>query len=178
MTSVSRTGAAHWRGGSMPASTSNDSALRRMRVARWSSRNRLDSASGLVSLDSSSVMKSSWRPSRFWLRRPRLTKLSAMLRRSTACSTARSRAVSCTVLRASATSDTSSLVRIRTGSTWGTVMFSPSGVSRMSVTASGSRWSAMSFAWRVSARSGRVIDRDTAQVSPMATTRVMTAITT
>ena len=41
---------------------------------------------GLVA--SSWVMKSIWRPSRFWLRRPRLTKLSAMLRRSTACSTA------------------------------------------------------------------------------------------
>ena len=133
MTSVSRTGAAHWRGGSMPASTSSDSALRRMRVARWSRRNRLASASASVSLLSSSVMKSSWRPSRFWLRRPRLTKLSAMLRRSTACSTARSSAVSCTVLSASATSDTSSRVSTRTARTWGTAMSSPSGVSRMSI---------------------------------------------
>ena len=47
MTSVSRTGAAHWRGGSMPASTSSDSALRRMRVARWSRRNRLDEGVGV-----------------------------------------------------------------------------------------------------------------------------------
>ncbi len=86
--------------------------------------------------------------------------------------------MSCTVLRASATSDTSSRVRTRTGSTCGTVMFSPSGVSRMSVTASGNRWSAMSLAWRVRARSGRVIDRDTAHVSPTATTSVTIAIAT
>jgi hypothetical protein len=38
------------RGGSMPASTRSDSALRRMRVARWSSRNRLARVSGSVSL--------------------------------------------------------------------------------------------------------------------------------
>ena len=34
MISVTWTGAVHVRGASMPASTSNDSALRRMRVAR------------------------------------------------------------------------------------------------------------------------------------------------
>ena len=115
MTSVRRTGAAHLRGGSMPARTRRDSALRRMRVARWSRRKRLARVSGSASLVSSSVMKSSWRPRRFWLRRPRLTKLSAMLRRRTACSTARSRAVSWTVLRASATSATSSRVLTRYG---------------------------------------------------------------
>src|SRR5262249_24230829 len=78
---VRRTGGGHLRGGSMPASTRRLSALRRMRVARWSRRKRLARVSGSVSLVSSSVMKSSCRPRRFWLRRPRLTKLSAMLRR-------------------------------------------------------------------------------------------------
>ena len=53
MTSVERHRAAHWRGGSTPASTSSDSALRRMRVARWSSRNRFDErvGVGLVALE-------------------------------------------------------------------------------------------------------------------------------
>src|SRR4029434_7582957 len=55
MTSVRRTGAAHLRGGSMPASTRRDSALRRMRVARWSRRKRLARVSGTVSLVSASV---------------------------------------------------------------------------------------------------------------------------
>ena len=168
MTSVRRTGAAHLRGGSMPASTSSDSALRRMRVARWSSRNRLARVSGSVSLVSSSVMKSSWRPRRFWLRRPRLTKLSAMLRRRTACSTARSRAVSCTVLRA--VDDVGDLVAgvDHDGVDGGDRTSSPSGVSRMSMTASGSRRSAISLAWRVSDRNGLVIDRDTNHVSTTA----------
>ena len=42
----------HWRGASTPASTSSDSALRRMRVAWWSRRNRFPSvAVGLVALE-------------------------------------------------------------------------------------------------------------------------------
>ena len=116
-------------------------------------------------------MKSSWRPSRFWLRRPRLTNESAMLRRSTACSTARSSAESCTVLRASATSATSSRVCTVIGSTWGTATSSPSGVSRMSTHRVGQPvvrpcpWPA-----RVSDRSGRVIDRDTSHTARTVTT--------
>ena len=52
-------------------------------------------------------MRSSWRESRFWLRRPRFTNESAMLRRSTTCSTARPIALSCTVLSASTAPATS-----------------------------------------------------------------------
>ncbi len=146
-----------------------------MRVARWSRRNRLASTSGSVSTRSSEVMKSSWRTSRFWLRRPRLTKLSAMLRRSTACSTARPSAVSCTVLRAWATSTTSSLVFTRTGSTWGTATSSPSGVWSTSITARGRRSPAIALAWAVSDRSGRVMDRETSHVSTKAATTDATA---
>ena len=98
-----------------------------------------------------------------------------MLRRSTACSTARSKAESWTVLRASATSATSSRVRTVIGSTSGTSTSSPSGVSRMSSTASGRRRSAISLACSVSDCSGRVIDRDTSQVSTTATPRASTA---
>ena len=45
--------------------------------------------------------------SKFWLRRPRFTYASATLRRSCACSTARSTALSCTRFSASSTSPTS-----------------------------------------------------------------------
>ena len=81
-----------------------------------------------------------------------------MLRRSTACSTASSRAVSCTVLSASATSPTSSRVFTVMGSTCGISTSSPSGVLRMLRTALGRRVEAISVACRVSARSGRVSD--------------------
>ena len=49
-TSASGTGRPRRRGGSAPASTSSDSALRRMRVARWSSLKRFSSWSGSSSL--------------------------------------------------------------------------------------------------------------------------------
>ena len=88
-----------------------------------------------------------------------------MLRRSTACSTASSTAASCTVLRALATSPTSSRVLTTIGRVSGTSTSSPSGVSRIWNTTDGSRSVDISLAWRVRARSGRVIDRDTSTVT-------------
>ena len=64
---------------SMPASTSRLSALRRIRVARWSSLNRLSRTSGSSSRDSIVSSWESWRPSSTWLRRATLTNISAML---------------------------------------------------------------------------------------------------
>ena len=63
---------------------SSDSALRRMRVARWSRRNSSSSEVGSASFSSISVMYSSCLVTRFWLRRPRLTNASARLRRRAA----------------------------------------------------------------------------------------------
>ena len=154
----------------MPASTSSDSALRRMRVARWSRRKRPSRVSGSVSLRSRSVMKSSWRLRRFWLRRPRLMYESEMLRRSTACSTARSTALDCTFESAAATWLTSSLVFTVIGSTSGITTSSPGGVSRIWRTAAGQpgrRPSPRPAACRE--RSGRVIERLAIQVTRRAT---------
>ena len=66
-------GRPHRRGGSSPDSTSSDSALRRIRVARWSSWKRSDSASGSRSRCSSSAISDSWRFSSDWFRRARFT---------------------------------------------------------------------------------------------------------
>ncbi len=167
-TSTRLTGSPHVRAASTPASTSSDSALRRMRVAWWSRRNRLSRVPVRVSLRSSSVMKSSWREIRFWLRRARFTNASATLRRSMAWSTASSRAADCTTLRVSATSATSSRVRTLIGASSGTSTSSPTGVSRTLRTADG-RWrSAMAIDCWVSCFSGRTIDRDTNRTAMIA----------
>ena len=83
-TSISAIGCCHWRGCSAPESTSRLSALRRMRVAMWSSLNSASSAVGSCSLRSSSSSSSSWRSSRLWLRRARFTNRSPMPLRSSA----------------------------------------------------------------------------------------------
>ena len=88
--------AAPLRGGSMPASTSSDSALRRMRVARWSSRKRLASVSGSVSLLLELGDEVELAAEQVLVAAAEVDEESAMLRRSTACSTARSSAESCT----------------------------------------------------------------------------------
>jgi hypothetical protein len=77
-TSTSSTGRPQVRGGSSPDSTSRLSALRRIRVARWSRRNRSASASGSFSCSSSWLMRPSCRYIRLWLRLARLTSRSAV----------------------------------------------------------------------------------------------------
>ena len=72
-TSSRRTGAWLPPGSSAWDSTRSDSALRRMRVARWSSLRICATRCGSVSSRSRSPTASSRRLSRFWLRRPRLT---------------------------------------------------------------------------------------------------------
>ena len=63
-TSTTGTGAMLRLARSVPARTSRFSLLRRMRVARWSSWNRLDSWSASCSLLSSASMSCSWRSTR------------------------------------------------------------------------------------------------------------------
>ena len=168
-TSATFTGADHCGGGSMPASTRSDSALRRMRVARWSRRNRPSSVSGSASLRSRSVMKSSWRLSRFWLRRPRLMYESEMLRRSTACSTARSTALDCTFERAAATWLDLVLGLHRDRRDLGITTSSPAGCRGSGGRRRAAGVSAISSACRLSERSGRVMERLASQVTRRAT---------
>ena len=108
-TSISAIGCCHCRGCSAPESTSRLSALRRMRVAMWSSLNSASSAVGSCSLRSSSSSSSSWRSSRLWLRRARFTNRSPMpLRSRRDCSWATSMVTASTSLNAWASSPISS----------------------------------------------------------------------
>ena len=108
MTSDSGSGRRRRRVESMPARTSRLSALRRIRVARWSSLKRLSRTSGSSSRASIVSSCESWRPSSTWLRRATLTNISAMLARSAACSLATCTVTSLTVLNASASRPISS----------------------------------------------------------------------
>ena len=65
-----------------PPRTSRFSQLRRMRVARWSSRNRLPSRSASCSPCSRSSISEICRSTRDWLRRDRLTNIALTLPRS------------------------------------------------------------------------------------------------
>ncbi len=94
---------------SMPASTSSDSALRRIRVARWSRRKRLDSVPASSSERSRSSRNASWRLRSTWSRRATLTNISAIEPRSAACSRATLIVVWFTSLNAVASWPTSSL---------------------------------------------------------------------
>ena len=91
----------------MPASTSSDSALRRMRVARWSSRNRLSSASGFSSVRSSWSMKDSWREQQHLVAAGHVDEHAAIEPRRAACSWATT-VVALTSLNAAASRPTSS----------------------------------------------------------------------
>ena len=93
---------------SMPASTSSDSAFRRIRVARWSSRNRFARAFGSSSVRSSESMNDSCRLRRTWSRRATLMNISAIDPRRAACSCATCSVVALTALNASARRPTSS----------------------------------------------------------------------
>ncbi len=107
--SETETALARRRGPSAWASTSSDSALRRMRVARWSRRNRFSSWSGSSSLASRRSMNSIWRSRSDWLRRARFTKMSLMPLRSVRdCSAATSIAACSTAPKAVASSANSS----------------------------------------------------------------------
>jgi len=108
MTSDSGSESRRRRPESMPASTSSDSALRRMRVARWSRRNRFARVLGSSSDRSSESMNDSWRLRSTWSRRATLTNISAMDPRSAACSWATWTVVAFTALNAAARRPTSS----------------------------------------------------------------------
>ena len=166
-TSTTGTGAMLRLARSVPARTSRFSLLRRMRVARWSSWNRLDSWSASCSLLSSASMSCSWRSTRAWLRRERLMNMALTLACSAACSAASRTACPWTASNARATWPTSSRVPIGTGST------ATSGVSpaRMLSTACGSRRSATSSAELRSSRSDRISDRATSTAIAMPTSR-------
>ncbi|CAM3921096.1 hypothetical protein ISCU110981_19855 [Isoptericola cucumis] len=94
---------------SIPARTRSDSALRRIRVARWSSRKRFDSVEGSSSDRSSSSRNASWRLRSTWSRRATLTNISAMEPRRAACSRATTIVVSFTSLNEAARRPISSL---------------------------------------------------------------------
>ena len=93
---------------SMPARTRSDSAFRRIRVARWSSRKRLASACGSSSVRSRESMKDSCRLRSTWSRRATLTNISAIEPRRAACSCATWKVVRLTALNAPARRPTSS----------------------------------------------------------------------
>ncbi|CAM5272891.1 hypothetical protein SGRIM119S_03290 [Streptomyces griseorubiginosus] len=158
-TSVRASGVPQGRGLDSPASTSRLSALRRIRVARWSSSKRLARVAGSASSCSSLLMKLIWRRTRFWLRRPRLTSESVALRRSTACSVARSKAARWTRSNASATSRTSEPVRPGRVSGAGGRGVSPESAFCTAATALGSRSPAISRACWASSASGVETDR-------------------
>ena len=163
-TSSSTIGSCHWRGCSAPDSTSRLSALRRMRVAMWSSLNSASSAAGSCSLRSSSSSSSSWRCSRLWFRRARFTNRSPMpLRRRRDCCCATSSVTDSTSLNACASSPISSseVTAMRVGST---VLRSPP--SRRSSTSCGSFVCDISRAASVSSRTGRTTALAANQISP------------
>ncbi len=145
----------------MPASTSRDSALRRMRVARWSSLNRLSSVSGFSSVRSSWSRNDSWRDSSTWSRRATLTNMAAIDPRSAACSCATCTVVALTSLNAVARRPTSS--SDSTGIS-GTVMPGPSPGVAMRSTMRG-RFSRIWAAASVRRRSGRVMRRASTRAS-------------
>ena len=124
-TSPTTMGSDQLRAFSAPASTNNDSALRRIRVARWSTRNRSSSLSGSRSLRSNSVSRARVRPSRAWLRRPRFTRFSDTLRRATACWEANETAVDCMDVKALANCSSSSPESNTIGSMVGTGSSAP-----------------------------------------------------
>ncbi len=166
------TEALHWRAGPLPARMSSDSALRRMRVARWSRRNSSSRDSGSASFSSISLMYSSCLVTRFWLRRPRLTKASARLRRRLAWPAASSTAVLLTASRAWAMRPTSSWLWTRTlGTLGGSPPVRPE--SRMAWTVAGRVVLASSSAWWARSTSGRDTDRLTrmTRARPMAMPR-------
>ena len=142
---------------SMPARTRRDSALRRMRVARWSRRNRFARVLGSSSARSSESMNDSWRLRRTWSRRATLTNISAMEPRSAACSWATWTVVEFTELKAAASWPTSSRDVTGMGAS---VISGPSPGTATCSTSRGScsRTSAAAFVRR---RSGTTIPRAT-----------------
>ena len=159
----------------MLASTSSDSALRRIRVARWSRRNRFSRVSGFSSRCSSWSMNDSCRDSRTWLRRATLTKVSAIEPRSAACSSATWTTVSLTALNAAARRPTSSSPTTSIRGSW------TSGIwpgLRICSTIWGSSSRTLAAA-AVSSRRGREMRRasmsDASTVIPTPSTAAMTA---
>ncbi|CAM5362522.1 hypothetical protein SPURM210S_08124 [Streptomyces purpurascens] len=151
-------GLAPRRGGAAPERITRPSACRRMRVVRWSRRNR--SASSSVSSVRRSMASSrvSCRWSRTWLRRARLTKTSETPARSSACLTAASTAARCRVLRAWPTSPISFLSYSRCGTSVSTSTCSPAESRRITL---GSRTPDASWASRRSCRRSRMRVRPT-----------------
>ena len=158
-TSTSATGWFHRRDTSWPASTSRFSELRRIRVARWSIWNRLDSRSGSCSPCSRSSISRICRSTSDWLRRDRFTNIALTFPRSAASLAASRSASRWTWSKARATSPISSEESTSMGSTSSETP-SPS-VSLIRRTVSGSRTPATSRAPVRSRRSGRTMDRPT-----------------
>src|SRR5690349_5036326 len=120
-TSTRRTGELWFSSRSAPEITTRLSALRRRRLAMWSSRYSLDSRSGSASSVSNSSISVTWPPTRFWVRRPMCPNISATLRRLSTCRSTSCEAVVCTRSKARARSPISSFEFIsstsrRTGS--------------------------------------------------------------
>ena len=133
------------------------SALRRRRVARWSSRNRSDSVSGSSVRSSRWSIWSSCRVIRFCVRRPRLTNTSLTLRRNVACSAARPTAVRCTALKASVSSPSSSRLGARSGTATSSAASGP--LLWATATARGRTSRATAWAADVRSRIGRTTRR-------------------
>ncbi len=131
------------RPGAAPERMIRLSACRRMRVVRWSRRNRSLSSFGSSERRSMRSRRLSWRWTRIWLRRARLTKTPEMPPASSARSTAARSAARCTVSRASATCPASSSAGGPCGASASTSTSSPARSLRM---ASGSLRRAISRA--------------------------------
>ena len=174
-TSTSGIGRPHRRPASSPARTSRFSELRRMRVARWSSLNRLASWSGSCSPVSSSSISLSCRSTRPCDRRDRLTNIALTLFRRAACSVASRTASRCSWSNVVATSPISSRESMGIGST--SIGTGAVSVRRSRAMASGSRFSATSRALVCSRRSGPIIERAMSSEVRNAITRIAAMIT-
>ena len=134
------------------------SACRRIRVVRWSMRNRSSSSCGSLARRSIASSSVSWRCSSDWLRRARLRKMSLIPCRSLAWPTAASMAVCCTAANACLTWPISSELAGSSGASAATFTSSPA-ASRL--TTDGSRSLARSSAESRRSRSSRTMLRPT-----------------
>ena len=166
ITSTIRTGLLQARPGGAPARMTRPSAWRRMRVVRWSRRNRSSRASGSVARRSIWSSRVSWRCSSDWLRRARLRNTSLRPRRSLASSTAARMAVCRTRSKAWPTRPISSPPVRSDGASAATSTSSPR---RSRPTTSGSWTSASWSAERSSPPRRRMMLRPTRMVTVMVT---------
>ena len=155
-----------------PASTSRLSLYRRIRAARWSSRNRLRSWSGSSSVLSSSSMIASCFSTIDWLRRDMLTNASSRVRRSRTWEAANRTASAPRLSTARATSIVSGPAEVPGGSTAGRPTTASGPFRSISATAFGRLTWAASPAPTRSSRSGTLIDLASRATSRPTTSRV------